>query len=294
MIPGQNVLITYTAPSCQDGVPCPAAEQIAFNATALAGYNFSCTTHEFSWNFGDGSASSAGQSVSHVYTAAGTYTVTLVISNAVQRVTVTATVLISPGPGCNGLMFPNQNVFILYTGSTSGCSLITNSDCRNGEAIAFQAATFGYTFACAVHTFMWNFGDGSSASSPSVIHSFATAGTYPVTLTIANQSQIVTMTSLVKVGFSDFVLSWDFVAQPYIFNGIAVEHAFTFVATVVPGQVDQWQWDFGDGTRITGGAVQSHVYADGNALHDVSVTIPGVPGSVHHLVGTTKRRASKH
>ena len=48
------------------------------------------------WDFGDG-ASETGQVVSHTYTAAGTYTVTLTVSNSQGDEVVTSPIVVNQG-----------------------------------------------------------------------------------------------------------------------------------------------------------------------------------------------------
>jgi PKD repeat protein len=293
--PSQNVFLSYAGSGCSStsSNQCTVFEPIAFSASAF-GYSFACSAHVFEWNFGDG-ATATGQNVTHVFATFGTYEITLKITNgASQQVTLTATIAVTSPPAC-GQMIPNQNVFFVFNGVDSGCSSFNDGLCKFGETISFGAQSFGYSFACATHTFQWNFGDGSTATSQNVNHRFATTGTYSVSLTISNASQQVTMVSPVKVdGIIDDFLVWDFTSRSLVFNGTVVEHGFLFNAMSIPATVSTWQWNFGDGTMTTGGAQQTHIYADGKALHTVTLTVPGNSGSVSHIVGTTKRRAANH
>ena len=63
-----------------------AGEQITFTGTLTGG-----TATGWAWTFGDGGTSNVGPTVSKVYNAAGTYTVTLVVTSASGNTTVTKT-----------------------------------------------------------------------------------------------------------------------------------------------------------------------------------------------------------
>jgi len=114
----------------------------------------------WAWDFGDG-ATSTEQNPAHTYAAAGTYPVTLTVSNAggsnsiAQNVTVTA-----PLPGA-----PVANFTVATTDLT-----VQFTDASTGEVTAWA----------------WDFGDGATSTEQNPAHTYAAAGTYPVTLTVSN------------------------------------------------------------------------------------------------------------
>ncbi len=119
----------------------------------------------FDWTFGDGTTGT-GENATHAYVRAGTYAVTLRISNAggqtaatSRNVTVSAqlpagSVDFSISPTDPGL---GENVFFNATGSTANAT-----------------------------SFTWDFGDGTTGSGIRVAHSYSAVRTYTVTLTIRN------------------------------------------------------------------------------------------------------------
>ncbi len=77
-----NVALTSDCSSA-----CPAGVPLTFSV-AGTGYDFSCGTHAFTWNFGDGSSLLTAQTVSHTYAAPGAYPVTVAITNASQTLPI--------------------------------------------------------------------------------------------------------------------------------------------------------------------------------------------------------------
>ncbi len=95
-------------------------------------------------------------------------------------------------------MYPDSNVYITFHGTTS--SRFHDASFNVGETITFRAASLGYDYGCGVHTFSWDFGDGSHATNQSPSHAYAADGTYKVTLHLANPTQSVDLTTSVRVG----------------------------------------------------------------------------------------------
>lgn len=120
----------------------------------------------WSWAFGDGATSTA-QNPSHTYQNSGDYTVTLTVTDdndatdsEAKSVTVTA---------------PSTNTPPIAAFSFS-CTDLTCS--FNGSA---SSDTDG-----SIVSYAWTFGDGNTASGVTASHIYAAGGTYPVTLTVAD------------------------------------------------------------------------------------------------------------
>jgi PKD repeat protein len=125
----------------------------------------------FAWDFGDNGTSDQ-ESPSHTYTAAGVYTVTLVVNDGLlpsPPATTTATI---SDPAVNSP--PVADAGGPYSGDT-------------GTSITFSGA--GSTDPNGNNTitsYAWDFGDGSSGSGVASSHSYAAQGTYTVTLTVTD------------------------------------------------------------------------------------------------------------
>jgi PKD repeat protein len=123
---------------------------------AIAGY---------SWNFGDGS-SSTQMSPTHAYSDAGTYSVTLTVTDdRGGQDSVTHSVVTT--------LPPNQPPTAAFTANANALSVAfdgTGSSDPDGTIVKYA----------------WDFGDGSSSAQASPSHTYAAPGTYSVTLTVTD------------------------------------------------------------------------------------------------------------
>ena len=173
--------ITVTAP--------PVAKPVAaFSATPTSGpaplaVTFTDTSTgsitTWAWNFGNGSTSTLRQPT-HSYATAGTYTVTLTVtgpggsSAATKAITVTAPPVAKP-------------VAAFSATPTSG---------RLPLKVAFTDTSTGN-----ITTWAWDFGNGSTSTLRQPTHTYTTAGTYTVKLTVTGPggSNTATKTGYITV-----------------------------------------------------------------------------------------------
>jgi len=119
----------------------------------------------WSWSFGDSTPPSTSQNPVHTYTQAGTYTVQLTVTSASQKQdTESQSVSVCANP----------TVTALFSASPV-----------SGEIPLTAQFTDQSTSTCGgVTAWSWNFGDGGTASVKNPSHTYQTAGTYDVTLTV--------------------------------------------------------------------------------------------------------------
>ena len=131
------------------------------------------TITSYAWNFGDGSTSTSA-SPSHTYTTAGTYTVSLQVTDSTGATnTKSGSVTVSSG--------------------ASGKPVASFTDSVNGLAVAFTntSTDTGGT----ISSYAWNFGDGSTSTSASPSHTYTAAGTYTVSLQVTDNTGASNSTS---------------------------------------------------------------------------------------------------
>ncbi|WP_231486516.1 PKD domain-containing protein [Candidatus Blastococcus massiliensis] len=120
----------------------------------------------YAWDFGDGSTGT-GATAQHVYAAAGTYPVTLTVTDddgATAQVSAPVTVTDPP---------PNAAPTAAFSAATSGLTVSVD-----GTASADTDGT--------VASHEWDFGDGSTGTGATAQHVYAAAGTYTVTLRVTD------------------------------------------------------------------------------------------------------------
>ena len=181
----RNSYVTVSAP------PAPVAQ---FTGSPLSGTspltvaftnNSTGSITSYAWTFGDGTTSTAA-SPSHVYAAAGVYTVSLTVT----------------GPGGSNTQTRNNYVTVTaaapvaqFTGSPlSGTSKLT---------VAFTNSSTG-----SITSYAWTFGDGTTSTAASPSHVYAAAGVYTVSLTVTGlggsntqtRSNYVTVTAPPQLG----------------------------------------------------------------------------------------------
>lgn len=152
----------------------PSAPQLSINngatiyATTAASLSASSTDPlgrnlGYTWDFGDGQTAS-GASVSHVYNAAGNYTLVVKATNTASQSTSTS-----------------QQIAVISPAITTPTVTSTPSSPYVGQVVSFNgSATSPKGLAL---TYQWAFGDGGTGTGANVTHTYTSAGTYTVTLT---------------------------------------------------------------------------------------------------------------
>ncbi len=120
----------------------------------------------WAWNFGDGSTSTA-QNPTHAYAAGGTYTVTLTVTdNAGATGSTAKNVSVSSDPP------PNQSPTADFSHATDGLTAYFTDQSTDSDG--------------SVVAWAWNFGDGSTSTAQNPSHTYASGGTYTVSLTVTD------------------------------------------------------------------------------------------------------------
>ncbi len=214
------------------------------------------------WDFGDGNTGT-GVSPSHTYAAVGTYTVSLTVTDDVGETdTTTAMADIGSAPNVPPIADPNGP----YTGTV-------------GSSVTFDGSGSSDIDGTIV-SYSWDFGDGNTNTglTPSNSHTYATVGTYTVSLTVTDDGGATntdTTTATIDPVVDDNIPPTADPNGPY--TGI-VGSAVTFDgsgSSDSDGTIASYSWNFGDGNTGTG-VSPSHTYtAAGSYTVFLTVTDDG-------------------
>lgn len=199
----------------------------------------------YAWQFGDG-ATATGVTATHTYAHAGTYSVTLAVTDVDGATSAT----LSPVDAVNAA--PTA----AFTTRITDLAVAVDG---SASAVADGSIT-GYA---------WDFGDGATADTVTASHSYAAAGTYPVTLTVtADDGATATKTVDVTVRAENQPPTASFTAS----SPSDLVGAFDASASVDPdGSIVSYAWAFGDGQAGTTDS-PSHTYA-AIGTYDVKLTV---------------------
>lgn len=191
------------------------------------------------WDFGDGSFSYDFEPV-HEYPVSVTYNVCLTMTD-------TAAGVVCASVSCAEVLVNNNSgdCQAMFYGAPLGLS------------VAFSDLSAG-----APDTWFWDFGDGTSSGEQNPVHSWNVPGTFQVCLTIFNDSTQCQST------FCDFITIGD--TLPDCHASYTYEQAgnntlaFTNLST---GMIDQFIWDFGDGSLFSHEYEPIHTFQQAGIYH---------------------------
>jgi gliding motility-associated-like protein len=213
----------------------------------------------YDWDFGDGTIPhGTGASVSHIYTVADTFTVTLIITDI---------------NGCKDTLVKNN--YIRVNGPTANFIPSTPGSCLNA-AINFTDQSVG-DGSHPITQWIWDYGDNviETLTSPPFSHTYNSTGIFGVTLIIKDSfgctdTKVKPNILTISKPKADF-FTLDTIScpnKPILFGN----------SSAGPGLV--YDWDFGDITPIVHGATPTHFYVN-QGIYTVHLTVTDIYGCVH-------------
>ncbi|MGA9751410.1 MAG: PKD domain-containing protein [Acidobacteriota bacterium] len=230
--------LTATASATPTSGQAPLA--VSFSGSASGG----TTPYTYAWSFGD-SATGSGATTSHTYSAAGSYPVTLTVTDAASltatdshlTITVTAPAALSVSATATPLS-GNAPLAVSFAGTASG--------------------------GVPPYTYAWTFGDSTTGAGASTSHTYTAAGTYPVILTVTDSTSAHASDNHLSISVSaPLPLTLSIAASP---TSGPIPLAVSFTA-MPGGGIPPYTvtWDFGDSTTGTG-ATTTHTYTTGGTF----------------------------
>lgn len=211
--------INAKAPSVNiNGLPASGCAPLLFAPSYVVNSPLPIIT--YTWDFGDGTTATTNNP-SHVYTKAGTYTVTLTYTTS---------------DGCSGT-FNYPNAVQAGQKPTANFSAIPTNTCAS-IPVAFTDNTTGN-----VTSWYWSFGDGVTDTARNPNHFYNDTGYFTIRLIASNN------------GCSDTIVKPDliYIKPPIAKFAVDVQCSdpFQYVFTNFSVGASTWNWDFGDGTYST-------------------------------------------
>ncbi len=170
-------IIINPLPTPDFNVTAPTCETKVLTFTDLSSPNVGTST-AWAWDFGDAIGTSSVQNPTYTYAAAGTYPVSLSVTNSkgcVSNPVLIRSVTVNPQP-VNGFILPEVCLSDTYAQFTDTTKIASGS----------------------IASWLWNFGDpGSGPLNTSTLqhpqHSYTAVGNYTVTLTTTSNNGCVTV-----------------------------------------------------------------------------------------------------
>ncbi len=173
----------------------------------------------------------------------------------------------------------------LLTGLLSGCTENTTSDTEPepepehtnaapGALFEFEIDGFIVNFTDKSSdadgdnlTYNWAFGDGSTSTEQNPVYTYIANGTYPVVLTVSDETEVSTYQQTVIIGNVVPIAAFTYAIENLTVN-------FTDNSQDLNGDPLTYLWDFGDGTTND---TQNPAYAYSTAgTYNVTLTVTDV------------------
>jgi gliding motility-associated-like protein len=204
----------------------------------------------YAWTMGDGVGTSTAQNPSYTYTANGAYTASVTLTSANTCVgTATVVAVVNPIPVPD---FSAPPVCLGKSTSFNGkLSTIANIPAPQ-----------------SIKTYAWAFGDGGTATGPTVTHPYSACGAYSATLITTSAAGCIHDTVIEDTVHPVPVPSF---TATKVCKGLP--NTFTDQSTIgCGGVIVSWNWNFGDGSPASTVQNPTHTFPSAGT-YNVTLTV---------------------
>jgi PKD repeat protein len=217
---------TAPSPLVATASASPTSGQVPLTVNFFGSASGGSPPYSYNWNFGNGGTSGTQNPV-HTYSAAGNFTATLTVSDALGSSN-------SKSVAISVTSAPNPLVVSASAIPTSGQAPLT---------VNFTGSASGGT---SPYSYVWNFGDGQSSNTTSPSHTYSSAGNYIAILSVTD-SQGVSGSKSASISVVAAPSSLQVSASATPTSGKA-PLAVNFTGTAAGGVPPYtYSWAFGDG-----------------------------------------------
>lgn len=201
------------------------------------------------WDFGDGTGTSTDTMPNYVYTEAGSYEITLVLTNENNCLdTFSTSVVIHP--------------LVDFDASASATCIGQETQFTNNSSVQ----------SGSVASWSWDFNDnGATSSNQSPIHTFSATGTYNVTLEATTNQGCESDTVIEAVIAEEAVASFTYSTEP----DCGEENLRVFL-TNESENAEAYLWDFGNATDTAANPIYDTPDGNGPLVTLVAYANPGL------------------
>ncbi|MFC1486237.1 PKD domain-containing protein [Thermoproteota archaeon] len=204
---------------------------IAFDSTES--YDPDGAIVSYLWDFGDANMAT-GVTATHVFDNYGLYVVTLTVTD---------------NNGASDSAYSTKNFHFINIPPVA--SFIDSAETFNiREEISFDASN-SYDIDGKIVSYLWDFGDGNTATGVIAKHTFAQDGTYVVTLTVTDNNDATDSISAIKTVKSLSPVALFTQSTKIVSSGESV-HFDASASYDLDGTIVSYLWDFGDRNTTTG------------------------------------------
>lgn len=228
--PTEGQAVQFDASDSIDIIECPS------NATSVDQCTGTRSTLvDYAWDFGDG-ARGNGVRTSHSYSATGSYTVTLTVTNS-RGVQASTSAFVAVGASA----------------TPTAAFTVSPSTPAVNQSVFFNASGSKAAAGRTLVNYDWTFGDGGTASGVNVSRRYSRTGSFTVTLTVTDDiGKTGVASNQVAVGADNTPTA----AIAFSPAAPAVNQIINFDASqsVAPAgrTIAAYEWSFGDGQTSTG------------------------------------------